>query len=65
MKIKMLFVALALMAMASVSFGQFNAILYTTDTFTTGCEGGEMLPDGSPVVSVYWDANNNGADAPT
>ncbi len=63
MKIKMLFVALALMAMASVSFGQFNAVLYTTDTFTTGCDGGDMLPDGSPVVSIYWDANNNGPDA--
>ncbi|MBK6909380.1 MAG: T9SS type A sorting domain-containing protein [bacterium] len=63
MKLRMICMALALMALASVSFGQFNAVLYTTDTFTTGCDGGDMLPDGSPVVSVYWDANNNGPDA--
>ncbi|MBK8128255.1 MAG: T9SS type A sorting domain-containing protein [bacterium] len=64
MKLRMICMALALMALASVSFGQFNAILYTTDTFTNGCEGaGEMLEDGANVVSVYWDANNNGPDA--
>jgi hypothetical protein len=59
----MLFAALVVMAMASVSQAQFNAMFYTFDTFTNACDGGMgTLQDGQEVVHVYWDANNNGPD---
>jgi len=63
MKLRMICLMLALMAMASVSQAQFNAVFYTFDTFTNACDGGMgTLQDGQEVVHVYWDANNNGPD---
>jgi hypothetical protein len=63
MKIKMLFVALALMAFASVSNAQFNAIIYSLNPFPSLCvEGSPIYPDGTTGY-VYWDQNQNGPDA--
>ncbi|MBL0062473.1 MAG: T9SS type A sorting domain-containing protein [bacterium] len=64
MKIKMLFVAMAIFAFASISHAQFNAGLYNfgPNLLMNSCTGGEPLgPD--CVAQIYWDANNNGPDA--
>ena len=65
MKIKMLFVAMAVFALASISHAQFNAGMYNfgPQFLTTGCDGtGEALGADCNAV-IYWDANGNGPDA--
>ena len=64
MKIKMLFVAMAVFAFASISHAQFNAGLYNfgPNLLMNSCTGGEPL-GADCLVQIYWDANNNGPDA--
>ncbi|MBL0061983.1 MAG: T9SS type A sorting domain-containing protein [bacterium] len=64
MKLRIIFVAMAVFMLASVSHAQFNAGLYNfgPNLLMNSCTGGEPLgPD--CVVRIYWDANNNGPDA--
>jgi len=64
MKIKMLFVAMAVFVFASISHAQFNAGLYNfgPNFLMNSCTGGEPLGAECEVV-IYWDANANGPDA--
>ena len=64
MKIKMLFVAMAVFALASISHAQFNAGMSNFgQALTTNCDGsGDPLGLECSAV-IYWDANANGPDA--
>jgi hypothetical protein len=61
MKLKMILMAMALFAMASVSQAQFNAILINLTPLTENCDGGAPLSHGC-MAGIYWDSNNNGPD---
>ncbi|MCB9368940.1 MAG: T9SS type A sorting domain-containing protein [Calditrichaeota bacterium] len=62
MKLKMILMAMALFAVASVSQAQFNAILLNFTPLTDQCDfGGNCLSHGCDAV-IYWDANANGPD---
>jgi hypothetical protein len=63
MKIKMLFVAMVLFAMASVSHAQFNAILLNFTPLTDQCDGAGTPLGAGCFGTIYWDGNNNGPDA--
>jgi len=62
MKLKMIFVAMAVFMLASVSHAQFTAIIYNLTPLTSACDGGEPLGAGC-LATIYWDQNNNGVDA--
>jgi hypothetical protein len=58
MKIKMLFVALAVLALASMSFAQSQAtaIFELDEALTETCVGGPIIPDGT-VGYIYWNSD--------
>lgn len=59
MKFRMLLVAVGLLALASLSFGQgFTAYLSSNTPVYTTCDGQVPVPDGTPI-RIYLDANNN------
>jgi len=63
MKIKMLFIAIAVFALTSTSFAQgFAAVLYTESPLTDRCDGSGAPLLGGCLGTVYWDANGNGPD---
>jgi hypothetical protein len=63
MKIKMLFVAMAMFALVSVSHAQFNAILINLVPLTDQCDGGGTPLGAGCFGTIYWDQNSNGPDA--
>jgi len=59
MKFRMLLVAVGLLALASLSFGQgFTAYLSSVTPIYTTCTGSTPIPDGTEI-RIYLDANNN------
>ncbi len=60
MKIKMLFVAMAMFALVSVSHAQFNAILYSFTPLTENCDGSGAPFGPECFGTIYWDQNDNG-----
>ncbi|MBK6764901.1 MAG: T9SS type A sorting domain-containing protein [bacterium] len=61
MKLKALFVVVALFALAAVSHAQFNVGMFTYTPLTSSCTGGDPLPDGT-MGYIYWDVDNDGPD---
>ncbi|MCB9391370.1 MAG: T9SS type A sorting domain-containing protein [Calditrichaeota bacterium] len=68
MKLKALFVAMALLMVVGLSHAQFNSSISNIDfnsgdafPLTDACGGGAPLTNACNV-QIYWDANNNGAD---
>ena len=63
MKLRIIFVAMAVFMLASVSHAQFTAIIVNLVPLTSACDGGGEPLGAGCMATIYWDQNNNGVDA--